>query len=303
MDTGNPVAVGGGTSNATPGSDDGSRGMHDDGASFWNSNAEYLQSIAARFGGGSSQSAPTPQRQPSSAGDGDEYQEFARWKAAKEGKDPRAILELSGMQPADLLSATLFGGPPKEEPKPDPVESIRGELAKLKGDLEAERQQRQSESEKIAETRAKSKFVEQVGAMSDLTLLQKWGTEATDTSWNLYIKDVEEAFEAKRRGEQVAMPSLRGAAIRVENYLRAQAGKLSDVFGGGGAALEPLSLDSKTEAPNQAATAPTGNGNVRGMSPTLTNVGGETGARPTGPATPDELRARALAAAKALRGK
>ena len=293
--------AGGGTPTGAPGSDDGSRGLHDDGASFWNSNSEYLQSIAARFGGGTNQSTQ-PNAQPPANTEAQDFEEFRRWKAAREGKDVRAMLEHAGMQPGDVLNATLFGGPPKEEPKPDPVESIASELRQLKSDLESERKQRQSVQEKIAESKAKGAFVEQIKSMSDLTLVSKWGQEATDTAWNVYIHDVEEAFAAKAEGRQVTPPSLREAAIKVENYLRTQASKLGDVFGSGGVTLEPLQPGSRTEVPNQAATAPTDNGRGGIQSPTLQNVGGQTGAKPTGPATREELRARALAAAKQMRG-
>lgn len=301
MNTSNPAVAGGGTPSEAPGQDNEARGMHSDGASFWQSNGDFAQSIAARFGGGAPQGAPQQPQSPQGADP--DYQEYLRWKAAKEGKDVRGILSQAGLQPGDVLNATLFGGPQEQQtpPPPDPIETIRADLQAIKSDIEAERKQRQSVADKIAEGKAKAQFQEQVKSMPDLTLVQRWGQEAFDTAWNIFIQDSEEAFKAQARGEQVKPPSLRDAAIKVENYLRRQASQLGDVLGAGGVKLEPLT-SVPPSAPNQAATPPTNQEREgRVMSPTLTNAGGETGARQPAATTREELRQRALEAAKRMR--
>lgn len=305
MNTSIPATQEGGTSNEATGQGNDGRGLHNDGSSFWNSNSEFLQSIASRYrSGGGGQPAPQ-QAQQAPAGQSDDYQEYIRWKAAREGKDPRAVLALAGMQPRDVLDATLFGGPtPTPTPPPDPVETIRAELNQLKEAMEAERKDRQTTAEKISESKAKSAFQEQIKSMNDLILVQKWGDEAIDTAWNVYIAEVDAAFKARDEGKQVQIPSLRAAAIQVENYLRQQAGRMREVIGGSGAApLEQLPFYSPNEAPSQAASNPAQVMQQAGTSPTLRNVSGHAGAPQTtgAPTDRETLRQRALEAAKRFR--
>jgi len=305
MDPVSQVSGQGGTQPGTPGQDDGARETHTDGASFWQSHGDFLQTMQARFGGGSPfQGQPQQAQQPHPQAGGDDYQDYIRWKEARAKKDPRALLEIAGMQPGDVLNATLFGGPtPQQPPPPDPVETLRGELTEIRQAIESERKERQTVAEKISEAKAKANFHEQVKSMQDLTLVQKWGQEAADTAWNIFIQDTEEAFRARAEGRQANPPSLREAAIKVENYLRQQASRLGDVIGAQGVKLEPLQFAPQS-APNQAATPPTNQErDGRAMSPTLTNAGGETGARPPAATTRDELRKRALEAAKRMRGQ
>jgi hypothetical protein len=304
MDTGIQAPLEGGTQGGAPGPDNGGGGLHNDGASFWQSHGDFFRQIESRYGIQAPQ-GEAPQSQPQQSGQPDDYQEYLRWKQAREAKDPRALLEIAGMQPGDVLNATLFGGPQQEQPKPDPVEAIRGELNAIRKDIESERRERQSVQERISEANAKSQFLEQVKSMQDLTLVQKWGQEAMDTAWNDYIMSVEAAVKAKAAGQPFEPPSLRASAIRVENYLRQQASRLGEVIGGTGAAqLEPLPFNAPPAAPNQAASVPPASQEREGriMSPTLTNVGGEAGATPQGAATKQQLRERALARAKQLRG-
>ena len=298
---GTPATEGGGTPTAAPGSDDGSGGVHNDGASFWQSNGDYLRQISQRFGGSDQLTQVQPNQTPPQ-NQADDYQEYLRWKAAKEGKDVRTLLSSAGLQPGDVLNATLFGGPQQEPPKPDRVAEIRSELAKIRTDIEAERQQRQTTAERMNEEKARNAFNDQIGSMQDLVVLQKWGQEAFGTAWNVYIQDVEQAMEARAKGQQVPIPSPRQAALKVENYLRGQASRLGEVLGAGGVSLEPLPIAPQNGAANQAPTVPAQMTNQpAGTSPTLTNTGGHAGAPPSGPTSVDELRKRALAAAQRLR--
>ena len=300
----NLASVEGGTSPqaASPGNDGG--GLHTDGESFWQSNSDYLRTLSSRIGVDPNQQAQEGQRQAPQGIAADEFEQFRQWKAAREGKDVRGLLDMAGLQPGDVLNATLFGGPATQEaPKePDPVETVRNELTQLRQDIENERRERQTVAERITESNAKKAFSESVRSMPELTVLQKWGDEAVNTAWNIYVQDAEEVLQARKRGEQLPMPSPRQAALKVEKYLRGQAERLGDIFGGAKAALEPLQFDLQTGAPSQAATEPAPIKNHAGSSPTLQNVGGHVGAPSDGPVTVEELRKRALEAGKRLRG-
>lgn len=283
----------GGTQSAPapgPGSEGGG---FSDGDEFWRQNQGLFERIRGRGG----PNLQVQERDGRTQIDPNELEEFKRWKQAREAKDTRALFELGGLQPRDALDAVMFGGEVKEPPKPDPVDSIRSELMQLKESIEAERKTRQTQEESIREARAKSEFVRQVRSMEDLTVLQRWGEEAFDTAWNVFIQASEEAHKRRQSGENVPMPSLRQAAIQVENYLRQQASRLGEVMGAK-AQLEPLPLSA---GPSQgAATAPQSTPSGAGIGPTLTNVGGHAGAQPQGQSR-EELRQRALEAAKRLR--
>lgn len=274
---------------ASPGSDGG--GLHSGADDFWKSNGSFIEQIARRAGVRETQ---TPQ-----AHQDPEFQEYLRWKAAKEGKDPRSVLELAGMQPRDALDAMLFGtSQPKEEPKVDPIEQIRSDLNELKSSIQEERQQRQSVQEKIEESRAKASFADKVRAMEDLELVKRWGSEAIDTAWNLFVSDCEAALKAKQNGQQVSVPTLRSAAIKVENYLRRQANAVGDVFG---AARRLDELVDAPDVPRVAADA--GTEPKPAIGPTLTNATGHSGAGgDRSDLSPAALRKRALEAAAKLRG-
>lgn len=287
--------LGGGTPDQTPGqSDGGGAGLTQDGQSFWSQNAGYLDTIRQRIGGGS---PPTTSQQVTPDGDPD-WEEFKRWKEAKASKDPRALLNAAGLQPRDVLDSMIFGGGQQQQPpQVDPIESVKSELNELRKAMQEDRQARQSVEEKIRESQAKGRFVENVKSMQDLTLVQSWGDEALDTAWNVFLQASEEAAKAGQ-----PMPSLRQAAVQVENYLRRQASRLGSVLGGGVATLEPLQDGNpppQQQGNSHAPAAGTDN-KPPATSPTLTNVGGNVGARPAGPVSKDELRRRALEAAKAF---
>jgi len=294
MNTADPASqFGGGTPGQTPGqSDGGGAGLTQDGQSFWSQNAGYLESIRRRIGGGEPQAAP----QQAAPGSDPDWEDFQRWKQAKASKDPRALLDVAGLQPRDVLDSMIFGGGQQQAPAPDPIESVKSELNELRKAMQEDRQARQSVEEKIRESQAKGRFVENVRSMQDLTLVQSWGDEALDTAWNVFLQASEEASKAGQ-----PMPSLRQAAVQVENYLRKQASRLGSVLGGGAATLELLQ-DGNQPPPQQGISHAPAAGTVTppAPSPTLTNVGGNVGARPAGPVSKDELRRRALEAAKAF---
>lgn len=300
MNTTDPQLNGNGnTQTATgPGNDGGD--LRQSGDQFWQSQDGFLRSLAERKGLGLAPSgAPMPAQNQQQNQDPD-YQEYLRWKAAKEGKDPRQVLELAGLGPMDVLSNAIFGGDaPKDEPKVDPVEAVRNELIELKQSIQEERQQRQSVEEKIQESRAKQAFVDQVRSMEDLQLVKQHGDVAIDTAWNLFVMDAEEAMEKIRNGQQVPIPTLRQAVVEIENRLRESA-NLSGELMGASKRWDRISLDgpSATEVttPEQQRQPGVKTG------PTLTNDVGHSSARSDdGPATPQELRRRALEKAAQLR--
>lgn len=272
-----------------PGIDGG--GLHSDPDDFWKSSGSWIESLARRNG------AQLQPDKPTSQSSDPDYQEFLRWKAAKEGKDPRQVLELAGLQPRDALDAMIFGGTQKEEPKIDPVEQMRNELKELKTSIQQEREQRQSVQEKIEESKAKATFADKVRSMEDLTLVKRWGNEAIDTAWNLFASECEAAMKARAQGMQFEMPSFRKAAVQVENYLRRQASALGDVIGSS-VQLEPIDFMVVPGSGADSATV-----QKAGIGPTLTNVSGHSGTsdKPED-FSPETLRKRALEAAKRLRG-
>lgn len=269
-----------------PSQSDEGGGLHSEASSFWSQNSDYLNSLRGP------QVEHTLQN-GSADYDQAEFEEYRRWKAAKEGRDPRAVLEMAGFQPRDALDVMMFGQGQQEAPKPDPIEDIRSDLNQLRTELESDRTERQTVQAKIRESKVKSSFVENVRSMQDLTHLNAWGDEAINTAWSVFSAATKEAAKSGRQP-----PSPRETAIEVEKYLRSQAERLRNLEGASadqlGSSVNAPSHGTRTEP--MVGTAQT----QPGMSPTLTNVGGNTGARPSGPMTIEELRARALEAAKAF---
>lgn len=296
----NPATGSEGTQPTAPGQGNEGRGFTSDGNDFWSQQKGYLDTVQRRLGIQANQ----PQSQSVSADP--DFEEFKKWKAAKEKKDPRGILEMAGMTPGEVLNASLFGGPaPAEEPKPDPVTQISAQLQELRSAFDADRTQRQTAEESQRELQAKDAFIGQLKSQVDLKALNNWGQEAYDVAWGQFVTETDIALKQRAEGNNAPLPSLRQVAIQVENYLRAQAKRLQGVFGNGTeATLEPLNIDVPSQAPSQGAMGSAQQTNTpNAPSPTLTNnVGAQTGTRPEG-RSPEELRARALEAAKRLRGK